>query len=360
MTGPSAAPWRLRLAGWLLGQWFRPRLSPTCLLLLPLSWLYGGLRALAERRQRDRRVGGLPVVVVGNLVVGGAGKTPVVIALVEALREAGWTPGVVSRGHGRLARGVMPVAADTPALLCGDEPLLIHRRTAAPVWVGAQRVNAAAALHAAHPEVDLLLCDDALQHRTLQRDVEVIVFDERGAGNGRLLPAGPLREPMTPSPPPKALVLYNHRVPTTAWPGHVASRSLGDAVPWAAWRAGERGDALPLSTLRGRRLAALAGIAVPERFFSMLAAAGLDFVPMPMPDHHRYGRTMRWPDGVEDVLTTEKDAVKLGDPGPRGPRLWVVPLDLGLPPGFVAALLSRLPRPPGSSHASMSPQNPSP
>jgi len=173
--------------------------GPLARLLWPLSQLY--LVAEASRRALYR-IGWLqverlpvPVIVVGNVLAGGAGKTPLVMALVEHLQRRGWHPGVISRGHGRgddLCREVLP---ELDAQLCGDEPLLIVRRTAAPVFVAAQRVQAGRALLRAHPEVDIIVADDGLQHHSLGRDLNIAVFDERGTGNGWLLPAGALREP---------------------------------------------------------------------------------------------------------------------------------------------------------------------
>jgi biopolymer transport protein ExbD len=201
-------------------------------------------RAAAARRLAYRRgwrlahAAPVPVVVVGNLVAGGAGKTPTVIALVQAMRAAGRHPGVVSRGFGRHGEATLAVAADSAATAVGDEPLLIRRRSGAPVWVGRRRIDAARALCAAHPEVDVLVADDGLQHLALARQAEIIVFDERGAGNGRLLPAGPLREPLPAAVPPRACVLYNAPAATTALPGALARRRLAGVLPLAAWRAG--------------------------------------------------------------------------------------------------------------------------
>jgi len=318
-------------------HWWRP--APTLLAqaLRPLSWLYALLAALA--RLRAPQAAPVPVLVVGNLIVGGAGKTPAVVAIVQALQAAGWQPGVISRGHGRSGDGVQAVGPDSVAADVGDEPLLIRRRTGVPVWVGRQRVAAARALCAAHPAVDVLVSDDGLQHRALARDVEVVVFDERGIGNGLLLPAGPLRERLPRQLPAMRRVLYNAARASTGLPGAIISRVLGAAVPLADWRANRRDGALPLAGLRGRPLLAAAGIAAPERFFSMLEGAGLRLTRLPLPDHHAYA-TLPWPAGTADVVTTEKDAVKLGDTGST--RVWVVGLDFVLPPTFTQDLLRAL------------------
>ncbi|HZE91209.1 MAG TPA: tetraacyldisaccharide 4'-kinase, partial [Rhizobacter sp.] len=187
--------------------------GPLARLLWPLSWLFRA--AVACRRALytlhiSRAVAlPVPVLVVGNLIAGGAGKTPTTLALVAMLRTRGWTPGIVSRGYGRQAAGVQLADKKTPASQVGDEPLLMHLRSGVPVAVGADRVAAARMLLDAHPQITLLLSDDGLQHWRLARDAQVIVFDERGAGNGWLLPAGPLREPLPQRVPPRSVVVYN-------------------------------------------------------------------------------------------------------------------------------------------------------
>lgn len=334
------------MRAWLLARWARPGPGITSTLLAPLAWLYGRLqvrdRRIQEEQARRLKQPACPVLVVGNLVAGGAGKTPTTIAIVQALQEAGRRPGVVSRGHGRRSAAVQPVHRSSTPEEAGDEPLLIRRRSGAPVWVGRDRVAAARELLAQHPEVDVIVADDGLQHRRLQRMLEVVVFDERGIGNGFLLPAGPLREPFTPAPPPQALVLYNHPQPTTPWPGACAERRLVSAWPLAAWLSGETTAAQPLASLLGRPLLAMAGIAVPQRFFDALKAANLDIRPLPLPDHHRYEHAP-WPAGTHELVTTEKDAVKLARwADTTGPTIWVVGLDLALPAAFTAELLRRL------------------
>lgn len=284
---------------------------------------------------------GVPVVVVGNLIVGGAGKTPTVIALVRLLRAAGWTPGVVSRGYGGAASAPMLVHETSDARECGDEPLLIRLRTGAPVVVARDRVAAAQALRAASPQVDLIVCDDGLQHWALARDVQVIVFDDRGAGNGQLLPAGPLREPLPEQVPPATLVLYNAAAPSTRLAGWTARRALAGVCLLSDWWAGA--PAQPLAVLRGRPLHAVAGIAEPERFFRMLEAQGLAIERCALPDHHDFA-TLPWPATQADVVITEKDAVKLRPERAGTTRVWVAALDFNPDPAFNAALLQALPQ----------------
>jgi tetraacyldisaccharide 4'-kinase len=329
-------------------HWWRPQPSALSLCLLPLSGLYAALAALQAAPYRwgwrhGQRVP-VPVIVVGNLIAGGAGKTPTVIAVVEALRAAGWRPGVVSRGHGRDGESVAAVSVTATAAAVGDEPLLIQRRTGVPVWVGRRRARAAAALCTAHRDVNVLVSDDGLQHAALARDIDIVVFDERGVGNGLRLPAGPLRQALPAGVPAHTLVLYNAAAPTTALPGAVAARRLADAVPLADWRAGRRGAATALPRLQqaGQApLLAAAGVASPERFFGMLEAAGLRITRLPLPDHHAYEH-IPWPAGTPDVITTEKDAVKLQPERLGATRVWVVGLDFMLPAAFTAALMSHL------------------
>lgn len=342
MAGAALHGWADRLQqAWLSrGAW-------ACV-LWPLSWVYGlavRVRGLLHRwGWLDSEHLPVPVVVVGNLVAGGAGKTPTVLAIVDLLQRRGFHPGIVSRGYGRSNDGFVDVTPDLSARHCGDEPLLLRLRARVPVVVGRDRVGAGRELLRLHPELDIVVSDDGLQHTRLARDVQVIVFDERGSGNGWLLPAGPLREPVPPALPPRSLVIYNADTATTALPGTLARRELGGAVALAAWWRGERASAATLEALRGRKLIAAAGTARPERFFDMLRTQGLGFESLPLPDHHDYD-SLPWSAGT-DVIVTEKDAVKL-DPARAGnERVWVATLDFGLPAAFDAALAALLPPPP--------------
>jgi tetraacyldisaccharide 4'-kinase len=279
----------------------------------------------------------VPVIIVGNLVAGGAGKTPTVIALVRHLRARGHLPGIVSRGYGRSADTLLDVQPDTPVSEAGDEPLLLRLRTGAPVVVGRDRAAAGRALLRRHPAVDVLVGDDGLQHHRLARDLQLLVFDERGAGNGWLLPAGPLREPMAKAPPADTLVLYNAAAPSTPWPGALARRGLSGVSLLEDWWRGQAPSLAALEGLRGRGLLAVAGLARPDRFFEMLRAQGLTVDTLTLPDHDAY-TTLPWPADTAEVIVTEKDAVKL-QPGRSGAtRVWVATLDFGFDTGFTAAL----------------------
>lgn len=318
--------------------------------LAPVSWLYGALWRVYEAAHRRGWLKAerldVPVVIVGNVVVGGAGKTPAVQAVVKALRARGWTPGIVSRGHGRAEMSTRVVSRASDADLVGDEPLMLHLRTGAPVVVSADRAGAARELRKRHPAVNVVVSDDGAQHLALARDLTVIVFDERGAGNGRVLPAGPLRQPMGKRPPPDSLVLYNAGAPSTPWRGVTARRALAGAVDLASWWRGGAASPDALAALRGRRVVAVAGTAVPERFFQMLEACGLEIERCPLPDHHRYD-TLPWSAADEDVIVTEKDAVKLKPERmlSGATRVWVAPLDFEPEPAFADALARRLGRP---------------
>jgi tetraacyldisaccharide 4'-kinase len=344
-------PLAQRLEALLQRHWWRPTPSALSRALRPLSWLYGALawahRSAYRYGWKQVQRAPVPVVVVGNLIAGGAGKTPTVIALVQALQAAGRRPGIVSRGYGRQGQAVQGVGPNSSAAEVGDEPLLMHRRTQVPVWVGRARASAARALCAAHPQVDVLVCDDGLQHHALARDAELWVFDDRGAGNGLLLPAGPLRERLPHSLPAGVRLLYTGQRPSTPLPGPVAVQHAAHALPLADWWAGRLGARLPLAALRGRPLLALAGIAAPEKFFAPLRAAGLSLRLLPQPDHARYD-TLPWACGNSEnagleVITTEKDAVKLYPQRLAGASVWVVPLDLELPAELIDQLLANLP-----------------
>lgn len=328
--------WQQRIqAAWL-------RRGPLAWSLLPLSALYAAVvllrRGLYAAGVLKRERLPVPVVVVGNVIAGGAGKTPTVIALVQHLERRGLRPGIVSRGYGsRTQAGPRAVGPHSDAGEAGDEPLLMALRTGVPVVVGADRVEAARDLLRRHPEVGVIVSDDGLQHLRLARDVEIIVFDERGAGNGWWLPAGPLRESARRH---SDLVLYNAPRPSTPRPGFLAQRALADAVPLAAWRTG-RHESVPLAAFKARRVLAVAAVAHPERFFTMLEAQGLAIERHALPDHALF-EPLPWTgwDG-EAILVTEKDAVKLD--AAADPRVHVVALDFQPDPAFFAALDRLLP-----------------
>ena len=294
--------------------------------LWPLSLLFG---AVAAVRRGAYRTGWLkserlpvPVVVIGNVVVGGSGKTPLVMAVVEHLRSRGIAAGVVSRGYGRTSADCLEVKRESDPRDTGDEPLLIARACEVPVFVAANRAQAARALLTAYPATQVIVCDDGLQHYGLRRDLEICVFDERGIGNGWLLPAGPLREPW---PRQVDLVVKSGDPPGLA--GFAAHRSLAIEARRAD------GSSIKLEQLKGGRLKAVAAIAKPQAFFAMLRGSGLELAEtIALPDHHDFLRGPDLQDGGE-LICTEKDAVKLWR---LHPLAWAVPLVLTVEPGFWA------------------------
>jgi tetraacyldisaccharide 4'-kinase len=305
-------------------------------LLWPLAQLYGlavRLRLALYRSgflQSERFA--VPVIVVGNVVAGGAGKTPLVMALVKHLQAQGLAPAVISRGYGRSNHGSFEILPATPVGASGDEPALIQRATGAPVFVADKRTDAMRALLAAHPATNVVVCDDGLQHYALRRDIEIAVFDDRGVGNGWLLPAGPLREPW-PERKQQGLDLLLHTGQKPAFEGFGSSRKLADHA------LAEDGSQIALAALRGRALVALAGIANPEAFFNMLRARGLTLQKtIAMPDHHGFHNFDLTAYTGQNILCTEKDAVKLfGIPHPAGVHLLAVPLEFAPEPGFFEA-----------------------
>ena len=321
--------------------WYRRPLAAALLPLLPVSWLFRvlvGVRRGLYRRGllRSFRLP-VPVIVIGNLTVGGSGKTPLVLWLAQRLREAGWQPGIISRGYRGAAAGALPVTTASDPLQVGDEPLLLARRSGVPVYVGSDRVRTAQALLAAYPECNVIVSDDGLQHYRLQRTVEIAVFDGRGAGNSQLLPAGPLRESL-PRLATVDAVVWNSVAPAGQASAAPLVRATRDLPQFAMRVGGELffalNDALrqcAVQDLAGKRLYAIAGIGDPARFFAQLEALGLKFEAHPFPDHHRYctADLAFADDGV--LLMTEKDAVKCAALTVR--EAWVLPVDAQLAAG---------------------------
>ena len=291
-------------AGFAQRHWYR--LSALSLALWPVSLLYRLVVAL----RRFVYVSGLlqsarlpvPVIVVGNIVAGGTGKTPLVLALAAMLRENGRKPGIVSRGYRGVAAAPMEVAATSAVALVGDEPLLMARVAACPVWIGRDRAAAARGLLAAHPDCDVLLLDDGLQHYRLARDIEIAVEDERRTGNGLLLPAGPLREP--------ASRRVDAWVANSSAPGNHDSAFRMDLRGDSFCRVTHPRERLPAAAFARKKLHAAAGIGNPKRFFDHLAGLGLATVNHAFPDHHAYAASDLDFGNYEALLMTEKDAVK--------------------------------------------------
>ncbi|GGZ55708.1 tetraacyldisaccharide 4'-kinase [Lysobacter xinjiangensis] len=299
-----------------------------------LTRLRGGLY---RRRLLHGRHPGVPVVVIGNVTAGGTGKTPMTVAVVERLRDAGWSPGVASRGYGRRGKAPLWVEAGTSAVEAGDEPLLIARRTGVPVRVDRDRAAAARALVAAG--CDVIVCDDGLQHYRLARDIEIEVVDgRRRYGNGRLLPAGPLREPAERASRCDFRVVNfgdggQGEAGFGEWPMRLAVR---DAMPLQGRRA------RPLTIFTGQRVHAVAGIGDPARFFDTLKARGIAVIPHAFPDHHAFQPADLAFTSPLPVLMTEKDAVKCVAFAPE--HSYAVPVSAELPEAFWTAFIDRLDR----------------
>jgi tetraacyldisaccharide 4'-kinase len=338
-----------RIAPWVSAAWQRRGLLAA--LLAPLSVVYLGVLALRRRAYgigllRAERPG-VPIVVIGNLYVGGTGKTPLTIELVRALAARGRRPGVISRGYGRSDDRPRVVAVDAAPEDVGDEPLLIARATGRPVAVGARRAEAARALLAAHPTCDVLVADDGLQHLALARDVEIALLDARGLGNGWVLPAGPLREPPARLAQVDAIVRHGAAPPApAAVPAFAMTTRLEGTLRRLDGQAEDHVTALAARQRQtGERVAAAAGIGVPQRFFDMLAAAGvrLDAV-LPLPDHATFSADTFAALDADIVLITEKDAVKCAriEALRRDARLWVAPLAAHIDPALVDFVLARL------------------
>jgi tetraacyldisaccharide 4'-kinase len=396
LNSPSSSLESILTRAWRRRGWL------ACL-LWPLSLLFGGLSRLRGALYRSGRLPvtrlPVPVIVVGNIYVGGTGKTPLVIWLVQKLRAAGYQPGVISRGYGAQASMPQLVGAAASAAAVGDEPLLLAERCGCPVMVGRKRPAAAQALLAAFPQIDVIVADDGLQHTALARDIEIVLFDERGVGNGWLLPAGPLREPAsrrrdftvlnvaqaialaragrtaetvaameTPvaAPSTSATTVAAPQIGVPAGMpifhmhlvGVLAERLINRAqrmpltpilhIPAVAGRtteaAAEPAAQTPEAEPQASRVVAAAGIGNPARFFSMLRATGLVFDEMPLPDHYPFVENPFAAELADIILITEKDAVKCSrHPALKNdPRLWVVPVTAHIDDALAEHILEKL------------------
>lgn len=288
---------------------FWRRRGAGALALAPLALLFAALARLRRRCLRAQRVG-VPVIVVGNIAVGGSGKTPVVLWLAAQLRAAGHAPGIVSRGHGGQVRGVAEVPAGGDPRHFGDEPVLLARESGCPLVVGRDRPAAARELLRLHPRCDVIVSDDGMQHYRLARDLEIAVVDEATLGNRLLLPAGPLREPLARLGEVDLVIAHGTlsadlQRRLAAQP--VFSMRLHGSVLHNLREPSQR---LALAELAGRRVHAVAGIGRPQRFFAQLSAAGIEVLAHPFPDHHDFrAEDLVFGDDLP-ILMTAKDGVK--------------------------------------------------
>jgi len=322
---------------WLQRQWFEQRrLMPALWLLLPFNWLFILLAVLKGWLTRPERLP-VPVIVIGNITIGGAGKTPLTLWLAQQLKGRGLTPGIVSRGYGGNNSQPRMVGSTASAAEVGDEPVLLARRSGVPVCVGRDRAAAGDLLLAGHPEVNIILCDDGLQHYRLARDVELSVFDGRGAGNGWRLPLGPLREPLQRLLAVDAIICNG--VPDDRLPPQVPLFEMR-LVAGDFHRLDDPLQVCSADAFNGKKLYALAGIGDPGRFFRTLEALGLSFAPHPFPDHHAYSAAdlAFAKDGI--LLMTEKDAVKCV--ALTAGETWVLPVAAELSPALIDLVMEKL------------------
>ncbi len=309
-------------------------------LLLPVSWLYRALvalrRALYGFGLRKQTTLPVPVIVVGNIFVGGTGKTPLVIWLVEQLRARGYRPGVISRGYGAAVDEVTEVNDRSLPSKVGDEPLLIALKTRVPVMVGRRRVLAAQRLLQQYPQTNVIVSDDGLQHYALGRHVEIQLSDTRGHGNGWLLPAGPLREPVSRR---SDFYVGNGLLPSAD--GYLM-KLIGDH----AQRVADRSQRMPLSSLpAGARVVAAAGIGNPRRFFDMLSTLEVPLAQtMALPDHFDFSYDPFAEIDADFILITDKDAVKCAriETLAVDQRLWAVPVEASIDGSLADDIVEKL------------------
>lgn len=322
---------------WLERQWYEH--TPWQVVLRPFSWLFYILTAMRRLAYRLRLFKSLklpvPVIIVGNINVGGTGKTPFVIWLVQQLRQNGWYPGIISRGYGGNVIHTHQVTKDSLPQQVGDEPVLLVQRTGLPLYVGRKRTRAARHLLRDYPECNLIISDDGLQHYALERDMEIVIIDgERIFGNGQLLPAGPLRETSTRLEEVDAVV-FNSGAPA-------AGGYLMHLVPDHLRKLRAPEERMELSELIGKRVHAVAGIGNPHRFFSQLEQLGLVVEAHPFPDHHAYSADDFQFAKDDIVLMTEKDAVKCTTFARD--NWWFMPITAEIDRALAEKILARLTR----------------
>jgi tetraacyldisaccharide 4'-kinase len=336
----------MSIADRLVAAWYAPKLTLLTAALTPLSIVFGlvvalrrGLyRAGAIRQQRFA----VPVVVVGNITIGGSGKTPLTIALARALQERGWRPGIVSRGYGGANAAVRKVELSSTPDDVGDEPVLLAR-AGMPVWVGHDRPAAVRALLAAHPQCTVIVADDGLQHYAMARTAEIAVVDgTRGLGNGFMLPAGPLREPAARLDEVDAVVrlVNTPNAPATRISTRQSTLSLsGDSFVRVGASATQSAVAAA-AMFRMPGVHAIAGIGNPERFFEHLRALGIEARCQAFPDHHRFTPSDLDLPAASAILMTEKDAVKCV--AFADARCWALPVRAVIDPSLVTLIEERL------------------
>jgi len=316
-------------------HWYR--ITPLHLLLLPVSLMFRALATLRRTLYLSRILTSkklaVPVIVIGNISAGGTGKTPLTLALAQQLIRHGRHPLIVSRGHGGSAQQPQRVTPDSDVRQVGDEPLLMARRNLCPVWIGKDRAATAQAALQANPQCDVVLCDDGLQHYRLRRDVEIAVIDgTRGFGNGFMLPAGPLREPVLRLQTVDAVVMNGGEASTGQYAMYLSGEIFYNLlVP---------GKTVTATELRKLRCHAVAGIGHPQRYFRHLAALGLNIVEHAFPDHYPYRATDLSFADCDALLLTEKDAVKCSAFADE--RYWVLRVEARIDPALTDHILRKI------------------
>ena len=316
-------------------QW--QRLGPWHSVLIPLSWLFvllSGSRRFAYQIGLFKSVSlSVPVIVVGNITVGGTGKTPFVVWLAERLMEQGYKPAVISRGYRGSAQSTSPVFADSDPVIVGDEPVMIARRGAWPVWIGQDRAESGKNLLQAHPECNVIISDDGLQHYRLSRDIEIAVVDAGyGFGNGWRLPAGPLRESRTRLQSVDAVVWNGAANKSQSFDMHLAGSVFRSVLNPAVTARAQDFDK--------QKIVAIAGIGNPERFFRQLDELGLTFKEMPFADHYAFQAKDLQSIKADVILMTEKDAVKCAAFAER--NWWYLPVSAEVDESLATLIVNKL------------------
>ncbi|MFM2396932.1 MAG: hypothetical protein RLZZ144_182 [Pseudomonadota bacterium] len=321
-------------------HWYR--ISPLHLLLLPLSFIFGALAIIRRWLYRSGVLASIkipvPVVIIGNISVGGTGKTPLTLWLAQQLINEGWHPGIISRGYlktGQQTVSPREVFNTDLADDVGDEPLLMAQRKLCPVWISRDRPAAALALLVAHPECDILLSDDGLQHYRLQRDAEIVVIDgARRFGNQFLLPAGPLRESLSRLKSVDAVVINGGETSDNQFAMQLIGQQFYNLLN------PER--VVSATEFQGLTLHAIAGIGHPKRFFSYLNQLGLSFSQQAFPDHHPYSAADLDLPHAEAILMTEKDAVKCASFATE--KCWVLRVDAQIDTALAQLIIKKVTR----------------
>lgn len=327
------------LQRWLLHQWFEKKFSLFVFCLLPLAGLFQILSALRKfcyhKKLFKTHRFNTPVIIIGNISVGGSGKTPLIIALYFLLKKHGYKPGIISRGYGGSYKNLEWVMTDSDPVLVGDEPALIANRTSAPVVVAKKRYMAVEAL-LKDTDCNIILSDDGMQHYALERDIEIAVVDgKRGFGNGLCLPAGPLREPVSRLRSVN-FIIQNGGEPGT-YSGSVMTLSAIQLISLA-----DNTQSMDLNILHNAIVHAVAGIGNPDRFFDYLSGLGARVVPHRFPDHHQFSpKDFDFPDGENHlIIMTEKDAIKCRDFATE--NMWFLPVEARLEQEFEERLLEKI------------------